>query len=354
MPGRKIISSQPTKNLRRYFIFQLAIIHHQVYNQISTIIHVIRPGQLIFSLPFKKIALISNKFSNVNYVTALTPTEVLIYDGNNLTAQVSSEDILQGWRDEKSGLWQFPLQQIVPPPQLIYLLLDKKSKYSISNVYDLPSTEQIFRYLYACAGFPTKSTWLKFIKGGKFATWPHLSEEANRKHFPESDETHQVHMRAIKQNIRSTKKKKKPTTVKLEGDREYTILLKNNNDIYVSVDDAQEKMYNDQTGAFLTRSRKGNIYVMILCEIDNNGILGEAMKKRTSAEMVRAYQVLMKRLKAAVIKPKNHVIDNERSGHFKQSIMENGLEYEFVPKGNTEGIFPKKKFKPRNHTRSAY
>ena len=111
-------------------------------------------------------------------------------------------------------------------------------------------------------------------------------------------------MRAIKQNIPSTKKKNNSFTVKTEGGKEYTIPFKKYNDIYVSVDDAQETMYIHQTGTFPTRSIKGNRYVMILCEIDYNVILSEAMKNRTAGEMVRAYQVLMKQLKAVGIKPK--------------------------------------------------
>ena len=72
---------------------------------------------------------------------------------------------------------------------------------------------------------------------------------------------------------------------------------------------------------------------MIMCEMDSNVILSEALKNRTTGEMIRVYQVLMKRLNAAGIKPKKHVLDNETSEDFKQAIMENELEYELVPKG---------------------
>ena len=37
-----------------------------------------------------------SKFSDAKYGTVLTPIKVIIYDGNNLTIQVSSEDILRG------------------------------------------------------------------------------------------------------------------------------------------------------------------------------------------------------------------------------------------------------------------
>ena len=41
----------------------------------------------------------------------------------------------------------------------------------------------------------------------------------------------------------------------------------------------------------------------------------------------------MQQLKAAVIRPKKHLLDNECSTEFKQAIKENYLEYELVPKG---------------------
>ena len=94
-------------------------------------------------------------------------------------------------------------------------------------------------------------------------------------------------MRAIKQNIPSTKKKNNSFTVKTEGGKEYTIPFKKYNDIYVSVDDAQETMYIHQTGTFPTRSIKGNRYIMILCEKENNIILNEAMKTEQQEKLYK-------------------------------------------------------------------
>jgi len=45
----------------------------------------------------------ASNFADANYITVLTPTEVLIYDGENLTMKINKEAILQGWREE-SGL----------------------------------------------------------------------------------------------------------------------------------------------------------------------------------------------------------------------------------------------------------
>ena len=37
-----------------------------------------------------------------------------------------------------------------------------------NNVYDLPILESLVRYMYAAAGFPVRSTWLRAIKKGNF------------------------------------------------------------------------------------------------------------------------------------------------------------------------------------------
>ena len=72
-------------------------------------------------------------------------------------------------------------------------------------------------------------------------------------------------------------------------------------------------MYTDQNGVFPVTWKKRNKYTMILCEIDNDVIMSEAMQNRSSGKIVRAYQVLMQGLKAVGIRPKKHVLDNECS-----------------------------------------
>jgi hypothetical protein len=74
----------------------------------------------------------------------------------------------------------------------------------ICNVHDLPSAAQAIQYLYACAGFPTKATWLKAIGAKFFSMWPLLTTKNVNKHFPESEETQKGHMRQKRQGLRKT------------------------------------------------------------------------------------------------------------------------------------------------------
>ena len=46
---------------------------------------------------------------------------------------------------------------------------------AVHSAYDLPSIEDLVRYMHAAAGFPVKSTWFKAIKKGNFESWPGLN-----------------------------------------------------------------------------------------------------------------------------------------------------------------------------------
>jgi hypothetical protein len=70
---------------------------------------------------------------------------------------------------------------------------------------------------------------------------------------------------------------------------------------------------------------------MVLTESDSNVILVEAMKNRTSTEMIRALQALLDRLHAAGITPTQHILDNECSNEFKATIKANNMSYQLVP-----------------------
>jgi hypothetical protein len=91
----------------------------------------------------------------------------------------------------------------------------------------------------------------------------------------------------------------------------------------------RETIFSNQTGKLPTQSQRGNKYIMVMVEIDSNAILVEPMKSRNDGEMIRANNVLVKRLKNAGVQPKKHVLDNEISEHMKQHIQD---QYKFTLK----------------------
>ncbi len=73
---------------------------------------------------------------------------------------------------------------------------------------------------------------------------------------------------------------------------------------------------------------------MVLMESNSNVILVEAMKNCSSGKMIWVYQKYIDRLHAAGIVPKHHILNNECSDKFKETIKSNKITYQHVPPHN--------------------
>ena len=69
--------------------------------------------------------------------------------------------------------------------------------------------------------------------------------------------------------------------------------------MFTQVVDLTEEIHTDQTGAFPHTSQRGNRYIMVAIHLDANYIFAEPMKNRTEGEMIRTYQKIINRMKAA-------------------------------------------------------
>ncbi len=156
---------------------------------------------------------------------------------------------------------------------------------------------ELVQYHHASAGFPTKPTWHAAIKNNHFASWPGLTLNAARKHFPDSDETHKGHGRKTLSGLRSTKTKQGPLFDDCDdafGDNQEAQLplhlVKKEKMIFYRIldleDKATQKNWSDQLGRFPKKSSKGNQYIMVLTESNSDVILIEAMKNHSSGKMI--------------------------------------------------------------------
>jgi hypothetical protein len=73
---------------------------------------------------------------------------------------------------------------------------------------------------------------------------------------------------------------------------------------------------------------------MVLTKIDSDAILIELMKNRTAGKIIRAYQTLINQPRTAGIVPKLHILDNECSQDFKDTIHLNKMTFQLVPPHN--------------------
>eukprot|EP00956_Cyclotella_meneghiniana_P007409 scaffold10112_cov34-Cyclotella_meneghiniana.AAC.2 len=139
----------------------------------------------------KPKALVSvSPLANNGYTTIFHPYDegVTVHDANTFELTFNAPPVLQGCRNT-AGLWTVPITDHATISQS--LNVDEAAM----NVYELPSTKEVVRFLHAALGFPTKATLLTAAKKGNLITFPGLTPENITKHFPESDETQKGHMR---------------------------------------------------------------------------------------------------------------------------------------------------------------
>jgi hypothetical protein len=184
-------------------------------------------------------------------------------------------------------------------------------------------------------------TLLPYIKNKHFTSWPGLTLDAARKHFPNYEETHKGHGRKTPSDLRSTKTKQGPFFDNCDdalGDEQEAQLplrlVKKEKTISYQVlnlaDEATQKNWSDQPGRFPKKSSKGNQYIMVLTESNSDIILIEAMKSHSSGGIIRAYQKLIDHLHATRIVPKHHILDNKCSDEFKETIKCNEMTYQLI------------------------
>ena len=277
---------------------------------------------------FKSTLISVGELANDGTVSVFTEDGVSVHKKEEVLILVKGKPILVGYRNSR-GQYKVPLEYRKGQMAPIKPTRKRREKLEKANsVYDLPSTEEAIKWMHATCGYPVKSTWLKAIKAGNYIGWPLLNERNVKKYYPETVETPKGHLNQTRKGKRSTKEKplEECDTTELQG--------KKKKDVYIKVYNVRETIFSDQTGKFPTRSKSGNKYIMVMVEIDSNAILVEPMKSRNDDEMIRAYDVLVTRLKRAGIIPRKHVLDNEVSKNMKEHIRKDWkLEVELVPPG---------------------
>eukprot|EP00804_Cyclotella_cryptica_P000450 CCRYP_019933-RA/>CCRYP_019933-RA protein AED:0.03 eAED:0.04 QI:0/0/0/1/0.4/0.16/6/0/1642 len=318
--------------------------------QAQLLLNVRPPANTVDIVPNLHQTLLSgSKFADANYTAVYDKHEVNFYDSANIN--ITERAVLTGYRCPRTGLWRIPLRPITVNENTDTLILDSKCglqstqpRYHVPtpthiqehlqaslqcntdhilNVYELPSIEQSIQYLHAAAGFPTKSTWLAAIRKGNYSTWPLITVKNVHKHFPQSEETQQGHMRNQRQGTRSTKQalpQAEPHTP-----------LPQLHDIFIRTYDTHSTLYTDQTGKFPHLSSQGNRYQMILYHVDSNSIWAEPTKNKAEGELILARNRALQRMKDCGIQPTREVLDNEISAAYKLAIAASGMTYQLVP-----------------------
>ena len=145
-------------------------------------------------------------------------------------------------------------------------------------------------FLHAACFSSCKTTFIQVIKRNFLVTWPHLSEKAVMKYIRASDATILGHLDHQWKNRMSTKRiKQSPEEIQEDIEPRYEKEKAKTNNMFLTMIDATQKIFTDQTRNFLTKSLKGNEYLMIIYVYDCNAMLIKTMKNKSENELNRVY-----------------------------------------------------------------
>ena len=198
------------------------------------------------------------------------------------------------------------------------------------SAYKQQAVPALIRYLHACAGYPTKETWIKAINAGYYLTWPGLTAARVRRFLPKTEETAIGHMQAQRGHVRSTKPSVTSPELRtaLDKVRNLRLHLLSTSELEA---DWKHMTASDQTGRFPLTSRRGHQYIMILYDYDTNYIFAEPIKSRHQDELVRAYKKCHDILTGRGFRIRFHKMDNETSNSLAAAIAADGVEVEYAP-----------------------
>eukprot|EP00804_Cyclotella_cryptica_P001021 CCRYP_008342-RA/>CCRYP_008342-RA protein AED:0.31 eAED:0.31 QI:0/-1/0/1/-1/1/1/0/401 len=249
---------------------------------------------------------------------------VTVHNKDSFKLITSKPPLLQGWKDA-GGLWTVPLVEQAASH------VGQHTHEAAMNVYELPSTKDVVRFLLAVLGFPTKAMLLTAIRNGNLVTFPGLTTDNVSKHFTESDETQKGHMKQTRQGVRSTKVIDEDAILEADVVQQPKPGVKHK-DVYLRTFKATKKsMYTDQTGRFPITSAQGHKYTMVAVELDGNYIDAEPLKSRTAQDLTDAYKGIHARWKATGVICPNWQLDNEAPVVLLEAIRENKCRVEKTP-----------------------
>ena len=192
---------------------------------------------------------------------------------------------------------------------------------SYARAYDLPSVPALIAFLHATAGYPVKQTSIEAIKRGAYCSWPGLMPQLVARYCPDADKTHLGHMAQPRQHTWSTQRC-------LARDMDATAQMANTVKV---IELPLNCMFTNDTGHFQPHTRSGNQYLMAACHARSNAILVQLFATKQDGHCIPVYNTLYAHLGVNNNQPEFHIMDNEASAAFRNSITANGCQLQLVP-----------------------
>jgi hypothetical protein len=128
-------------------------------------------ARVMHILPNLQVSLMSvSVLANNGFITIFHPYQngVSVHGPDGVQITVTKEALLQGWRDHRvTDVASHTTALDRPAPSI-----------AVNNIYELPSTERVIRFLHGALGFPTRAMLLAAARNGNLSTFPGLTPES--------------------------------------------------------------------------------------------------------------------------------------------------------------------------------
>ena len=211
----------------------------------------------------------------------------------------------------------------------------------VNNAYKLKTQKEIVEFYLAAAGWPVKKTWIAAIKRNAYTSWPRLDEKMVDRHLEIREPTVLGHPHARRSRPQTTK-----TRIKTEAkddilQQENEALERPQPDILqtkerrvgahlVAFDELKGYIATDLCGRYPAMSNKGNKYIFVLYDYNNNLITARPMKTNKVAAIIQAYEEIYEELQETGITPILQYLDNEISKELIASIKSKNLNFQLA------------------------
>ena len=216
------------------------------------------------------------------------------FNQTNVNIQLNTKTLRTGYREQSTGLGRVKLD-------IQQKAVNHKAHGQANSIVPAGTIADTVKFLHMACFSPSKSTLIRAVENGNFATWPMFTSHNIKKYLPKSEATTMGHLDQQRKNIQSTRRTQSTTSLttnsathglQAHGTSDpFTPITERTHQTYTDLLDFHSptgQIHTDQTGRFPVQSSRGSKYIMILFDYDINAILAEAMNSRTAQEMVRA------------------------------------------------------------------
>ena len=165
-------------------------------------------------------------------------------------------------------------------------------------------------------------------------TWPLITHDNVQKHLKETMVTHEGHLKRVRQELCSTKKKHQAEGELEVEENQFSIKQGTKcHEVYALIMDTHAKAFTDITGPFWYQSSHDNRYIFVLYTYDLNEIMMKCMKNRGDSEMEGVFEKCYARLEKVGIKPTMNLLDNECLAAIVSFFARVETDYQLAPPG---------------------